>query len=61
MDQASEGDAESEMLTAVGLAVSNEPDAKETSGEFGELLFFFSLSEPCCRFCGRASVYLDCG
>lgn len=58
MDQASEGHAEPEMLTAVGLAVSNEPDAKETNGE---LLFFFNPLEPCCRFCGRESVYLDCG
>lgn len=58
MDQPSEGGVEVDMLTAVGLAVSNEPDEKETKGE---LLFFFSPAEPCCRFCGRESVYLDCG
>ncbi len=46
------------MLSAVGQGVSNAPDEKETKGE---LLYFWSPLEPCCRFCGRESVYLDCG
>ena len=58
MDHPSGEEAEMAMLPAVGLAVSNELDEKETKGE---LLFFWSPLEPCCRFCGRESVYLDCG
>lgn len=58
MDHPSEGGVEMEILTVVGLAVSKEPDEEETKGE---LLFLFSPVGPCCRFCGRESVYLDCG
>jgi len=58
MDHPSEALAEMDMLTAVGLAVCDEPDEKETDGE---LLFFWNPLEPCCRFCGRESIYLDCG
>jgi hypothetical protein len=58
MDHTSGGGVEMDILVAVGLVVSNAPDEKETKGE---LLFFWSPMEPCCRFCGRKSVYLDCG
>lgn len=58
MDHPSEEEVEMEILTVVGLAVSNEPGEKETNGE---LLFLWNPEDPCCRFCGRESVYLDCG
>jgi hypothetical protein len=58
MDHSSEVPSAVDMLGSVDPAVFHEPDEKETKGE---LLFFWSPSRPRCRFCGRASVYLDVG
>ena len=41
-----------------GAAVSNAAAEEETKGEE---LFIWTPQELCCRFCGRATVYLDCG
>lgn len=58
MDHPSGEQAEVEILAVAGAVVSNaaaEEDAKS------EELFIWTPQEPCCRFCGRATVYLDCG
>lgn len=58
MDQPS-GEGESvDMLATVSLAEWNEPDEEETEGE---LLYAWCPERPCCRFCGRESVYLEWG
>jgi hypothetical protein len=58
MDHSSEEQPEVEILAVAGAAVSNAA-AKE--GTKGEELFIWTPQELCCRFCGRATVYLDCG
>jgi hypothetical protein len=43
------------------VAVATETNAAAEEGPRDEVLYFWRAAEPCCRFCGRASVYLDCG
>lgn len=43
------------LAAATGTKVAAEEDPRN------EVLYFWRPAEPRCRFCGRASVYLDCG
>jgi hypothetical protein len=58
MDHPSETRVETDMLSDVSPSAFNAPDEKETKGE---QLFSWRPQAPRCRFCGRESVFLDCG
>lgn len=58
MDQASAGPSPAEIL-AVAAVTGTKAAAEEDPKH--EVLYFWRPAEACCRFCGRASVYLDCG
>lgn len=58
MDHPSGEQPEVEIL-AVAVAAMTSAAAEE--GTKGEELFIWTPEELCCRFCGRATVYLDCG
>ena len=58
MDHPSAEVAEVEILGVAGAAMTSAAAEEETKGEE---LFIWTPQEPCCRFCGRKSVYLDCG
>ena len=58
MDHPSARPVEVEILAVADVAVSSAA-AEEGMGD--EVLYLWRPAEPRCRFCGRASVYLDCG
>lgn len=43
------------------VAAATETKAAAEEDPKHEVLYFWQVAEPCCRFCGRALVYLDCG
>ena len=46
-------------ILVVAAAIVTKAAAEEDPGY--EVLYFWQPAEPRCRFCGRASAYLDCG
>lgn len=48
-------------MEILAVAAATEPNAAAEEDPRHEVLYFWRPAEPCCRFCGRASVYLDCG
>ena len=43
------------------VAAATETNAAAEEDRRDEVLYSWRPAEPRCRFCGRASVYLDCG
>ena len=43
------------------VAAATETNAAAEEDPRHEVLYFWRPAERRCRFCGRASVYLDCG
>ena len=48
-------------MEILGVAAATETNAAAEEDPRHEVLYFWRPAEPCCRFCGRASDYLDCG
>ena len=58
MDQPS---AEPSSMEILVVAAATETNAAAEEDRRDEVLYSWRPAEPRCRFCGRASVYLDCG
>lgn len=58
MDHPSGEQPEVEILAVAVAAMTSAAAEEETKGEE---LYIWTPQELCCRFCGRATVYLDCG